>query len=195
MVTKDGITLHGWWVPYERNSPVLVYSHGNAGNIESRAYEITCMSRVLHCNVLGYDYRGFGLSSPEQQPTHSGLRIDCETAVKFAKAKIENGEGTSLWMYGHSIGGGVAVDFVSTHQSEVSALILENTFISLQKMAMRILPSYIRFITPFAVQNTWRNSSLIKNIKTPTVIISGTFPPFFSWAHNGSNEISRFVSL
>lgn len=49
----------------EPNEPnVLIYFHGNAGNVGHRIELATHYVNNLHCAVMMVDYRGYGLSSP-----------------------------------------------------------------------------------------------------------------------------------
>src|SRR4030067_1124309 len=59
--TSDGVRLHGWLVPAKENSPLMLFCHGNAGNISHRVDNI----RRLHdmgLSVMIFDYRGYGRS-------------------------------------------------------------------------------------------------------------------------------------
>jgi acetyl esterase/lipase len=52
--------LHGWWLP-ARGERVLVYLHGNSGNIGSNLPHAVRFHK-LGFSVLLFDYRGFGQS-------------------------------------------------------------------------------------------------------------------------------------
>jgi hypothetical protein len=41
----------------------IVYSHGNAADCGSMWERYVCLAKVLKCNVLGYDYSGYGAST------------------------------------------------------------------------------------------------------------------------------------
>ena len=48
ITTPDGLRLHAWSVPPRAGGPVLLWSHGNAGNIDSRrALLVALASRGL----------------------------------------------------------------------------------------------------------------------------------------------------
>ena len=59
--TQDGRKLHGWYFPLDRKSPVILFLHGNAGNISHRLDNIGhLLKRGLQ--VFIFDYRGYGKS-------------------------------------------------------------------------------------------------------------------------------------
>ena len=68
--TEDGLRLHGWLVGEPEHQPVVVYSHGNAGNISGRV-EIAGEIARQGAAVFLYDYRGYGKS--EGEPTENGI--------------------------------------------------------------------------------------------------------------------------
>ena len=60
---KDGVLLHGWYVePPGPHRPVLLWAHGNAGNLSHRAQNIAMIHKELRAGVFLFDYRGFGRS-------------------------------------------------------------------------------------------------------------------------------------
>jgi len=54
--------LHGWWLPNPDSSRVLLYLHGNGGNIASNL-EHAVRLRNFGMSVLIIDYRGYGRST------------------------------------------------------------------------------------------------------------------------------------
>src|SRR5206468_7302312 len=77
LVAEDGRRLHAWYAPPRHGAPVLLWSHGNAGNIHSRQPLIVALAgRGL--GVLAYDYRGYGRS--EGVPSEEGVYLDARAA-------------------------------------------------------------------------------------------------------------------
>ena len=54
--TADGETLDAWWVPADNASSVVLFFHGNAGNISHRIDYLQMFHR-LSCSTLIVDYR------------------------------------------------------------------------------------------------------------------------------------------
>jgi len=76
---SDGVSVHGWFVP-GNSSRVLLYFHGNAGNISHRLYSIKEF-HDLGLSVFIIDYRGYGQSSGK--PSEQGLYRDGEAAWRY----------------------------------------------------------------------------------------------------------------
>ncbi len=101
--TSDGVNIHGWFVPGESNR-VLLYFHGNAGNISHRIHSIREF-RELGLSVFMIDYRGYGQSGGK--PTEQGLYRDAEAAWRYLTG--ERGIATAnIVLFGRSLGGSVA---------------------------------------------------------------------------------------
>ena len=58
----DGTKIHGWYVPHETPRAVVLFCHGNAGNITHRADVIRALHDRVGAAVLIFDYRGYGKS-------------------------------------------------------------------------------------------------------------------------------------
>lgn len=62
--TDDGASIHTWLLLQDDNDtrkhPVLIYFHGNAGNMGFRLKNAVDMYSKVKINVLMMDYRGYG---------------------------------------------------------------------------------------------------------------------------------------
>jgi uncharacterized protein len=162
--TVDGVTLHGWMIPAEPNLGLILFCHGNAGNISHRLDNI----RRLHdigLSVLIFDYRGYGLSGG--RITEAGFYLDAEAAYNVAREHA-SGENFKLVLFGRSLGGIAAVHLAS--QFQCSGAILESTFTHLGAMAQ------IHFPVPVPRRLLeGRLNSLVKigKIKAPLLFFHG----------------------
>jgi fermentation-respiration switch protein FrsA (DUF1100 family) len=132
--SADGTKLHGWYVPHERPRAVVLYCHGNAGNVTGRAGVL----RVLHqmgIAVLIFDYRGYGRS--DGKPTEEGVLADARAARAWL-AKRTGAAEKDVVLLGRSLGGGVAVDLAATDGAR--GLVLESTFTSIPDVAAVLYP-------------------------------------------------------
>ena len=60
--TSDGERLRAWWIPHEAPAAVVVYFHGNGGNL-SVWLDILARVQRRGYSVFAVDYRGYGLST------------------------------------------------------------------------------------------------------------------------------------
>ena len=77
--TADGVSLHGWFIPGP-SQRVLLFFHGNAGNISHRLDSIRQFHQ-LGLSVLIVDYRGYGQSGGKT--TEAGLYRDADAAWDY----------------------------------------------------------------------------------------------------------------
>jgi fermentation-respiration switch protein FrsA (DUF1100 family) len=126
---SDGTKIHGWYVPHEHPRAVILFCHGNAGNVTHRAGVIRALHERLGASVLVFDYRGYGKS--EGSPDEAGVLADARAARQWLADKAGVPEDRIVLM-GESLGGAVAVDLAI---DGARALILENTFSSAPDVA------------------------------------------------------------
>jgi len=67
--TVDGVKLSAWYIPADYEQGVLLFCHGNAGNISHRLDSLKIF-HSLNLSVLIFDYRGYGKS--EGKPSEQG---------------------------------------------------------------------------------------------------------------------------
>jgi len=134
LITDDSLHLHGWWIPASPERGVLLFFHGNAGNIGDRLDSIEIFHR-LGLSVLIIDYRGYGHS--EGRPSEEGTYTDARAAWRYLT--IERGISSErIVVFGRSLGAGVATWLASQHAPR--ALIIESAFTSVPDMAATAYP-------------------------------------------------------
>jgi fermentation-respiration switch protein FrsA (DUF1100 family) len=129
ITAADGTQIHGWYAPHEKPRAVVLFCHGNAGNITHRADAIRGLHDRVGASVLVFDYRGYGKS--EGKPDEPGVLADARAARTWLAEKAGLAENRVVLM-GESLGGAVAVDLAA---DGARALILENTFSSMPDVA------------------------------------------------------------
>jgi fermentation-respiration switch protein FrsA (DUF1100 family) len=131
--TTDGVTLHGWFIA-GRTSQVLLFFHGNAGNISHRLDSIG-QFQDLGLSVLIIDYRGYGQSAG--RTTERGIYRDADAAWRY----LTEGRGiiaSDIVIFGRSLGASVASRLASENQP--LALIVESSFTSIPDIAQNLYP-------------------------------------------------------
>ncbi len=166
--TKDGVRIHGWLIPARGREGLILFAHGNAGNISHR------LDNVLRLNRIGlwvfiFDYRGYGRS--EGRIGEKGMYLDSEAAFDFAWDRARE-EGLKPIIFGRSLGGVAAVRLAADYPPAAAAkgLILESTFTNLAHMAA------LHFPLPFAgkaVRGRMDSLARIGRIKTPLLFLHG----------------------
>ncbi len=127
---EDGTRLHGWYCPADNPRAIMLYLHGNAGNVTSCKWPAKILQEKLGVSVLVFDYRGFGRS--EGTPSEAGLLADARAARRWL-ADRTGVLARDIVLLGRSLGGAVAVHLAALDGAP--GLILENTFTSLPEVA------------------------------------------------------------
>jgi fermentation-respiration switch protein FrsA (DUF1100 family) len=158
----DGTRLHGWYIPNVDSGRVLLFFHGNAGNISHRGESVEIFHR-LGLNVFIIDYRGYGKS--EGTPSEAGLYSDARAAWQYLNEKKEFGK-DDIVVFGRSLGGAVATNLAAEFQP--GALIVESSFSSAKDMAGELFP-LISYLVPMRFQfNSLEN---IQQVRSPLLVL------------------------
>lgn len=126
---EDGTRLFGWYVGSRRSSALLLWCHGNAGNMIHRLENLSALYEV-GLSVFLFDYRGYGRS--EGTPSEKGLYQDARAAYQYL-TDIRHLDPSRLVLFGRSLGAAVAGHLAS--ERKVAGLILESAFPSVAAMA------------------------------------------------------------
>lgn len=131
--TSDGVRLHGWFVPGSGDR-VLLFFHGNAGNISHRLESIRQFLR-LGLSVLIIDYRGYGRS--EGRTTEQGIYRDADAAWRYL-VETRGTPQERIVLFGRSMGASAAAHLATQHRP--LALIVESSFTSVPDIAGEYYP-------------------------------------------------------
>ena len=118
--SRDGKALHGWLVTGSRVSTqkadtLLIHAHGNGGHMGYQFAPVVGMCLQQGCDVLMFDYRGFGLSEPGTLTRFSVVE-DLAGAVAFARDEYPEAR---LLLLGQSMGGATAA--LAMHEPDLRA--------------------------------------------------------------------------
>jgi fermentation-respiration switch protein FrsA (DUF1100 family) len=161
LIAEDGIRITGWYIPSNKPRAVLIFCHGNGGNISHRMDKIKVFND-LNADVLIFDYRGYGES--EGSPSENGLYFDAEAVYQYLIKDRKVSPGTII-AYGESLGGAVAVHLAAGHT--MGALIIEGGFTSVRDMAKRYFP----FIPTFIYKSRYDSLKKIRGLQVPLLLL------------------------
>lgn len=160
--TADGKRLHGWYIPAENATGVLLFLHGNAGNISHRMASLEIFNR-LGLSTLIIDYRGYGDS--QGKPSEQGMYADAETAWNHLTMERGHNPGDII-IFGRSLGGAVAAWLAA--RVEPAGVILESAFTSLKALAQEYYP-YIP--VSLLLRSQYPTIDYMAAINAPTLLI------------------------
>ena len=188
--TSDGLTLHGWFVPGEKEITWLWF-HGNAGNISYRLENMKLLHHRLALNIFIFGYRGYGRS--QGRPTEQGTYLDAEAALAYLRSR-QDVNPDKIIFFGRSLGSAVAVELATKHRC--LGLILESPPTSLVGLMRRLFPS----LDPDELPIKYDSLSKIKCINVPLLILHGDCDEVvpYRWGrelYEAANEPKRFYTI
>lgn len=159
--TTDKVKINGWFIPNSDSQEVLLFFHGNGGNISHRLHKISCLHQ-LGVSIFLIDYRGYGNSSG--RASVPGIYKDASAALDFLlkEKKYKPGQ---IFLYGESLGSAPAIDLASL--DSLAGLILDGAFSCGQDMAKLIFPYLPRIFIP----NILNNLKAIGRVKLPKLFL------------------------
>ncbi len=123
-----------WWLPHpDPDAPTLLYLHGTFRNLYKNLPKIDAL-REAGFAILAVDYRGWG-DSTVIVPSEATIMADARLAwAELARRQPDAGRRV---LYGHSMGGAVAVDLASQLHGGIDygALVIESTFSRMSDVA------------------------------------------------------------
>ena len=161
---EDGIGLHGWFFPLKGDYPVIIFCHGNAGNISHRLENISLiLERKIQ--VFIFDYRGYGRS--EGRPSETGIYMDGRAAYDYL-IKREGISAEKIVLFGRSLGAAVAIDLALNRKAK--SLVIESAFTSTKDMAKTM---FLFNIASFILPPNYNNLDKISRVHIPKLIMHG----------------------
>lgn len=164
--TEDGLRLHGLFcraagAPVGLGHKVLLWYHGNAGNLADRLDMVGDLCR-LPLEIFIIDYRGYGLSGG--RPSEQGLYRDARAAWDYLTGERKVGP-ERIVLFGKSLGGAAAIDLAA--RVRPAGLIVQSSFTSAPDMAALAFPLVPRFL----VRTKMDSLNKIRDIHCPKLVI------------------------
>jgi hypothetical protein len=173
VTTDDRVRLHGWYIAHPQAQRVVLFFHGNAGNISHRGDSVAIFQR-LGLNVFIFDYRGYGRS--EGSPSEQGLYRDAAAAWRYL-TETRGFDAREIVLFGRSLGGAVAAQLAAVQQP--GALILESTLSSARDFARSAFPLLSRLVV---VRYEFDTLASLARVRCPVLVL-----------HSPEDEIMPFA--
>lgn len=162
--------LHALWMPAnKRQAPLLLYLHGARWNVKGSSPRI----RRLHemgFSVLAVDYRGFGQSS-KALPSESSAVEDARAGWNWL---AQQAPGRPRYLFGHSLGGAIAIDLASTVPDE-AGVIVESTFTRIADVVSSMRWGWLP-VGPLITQR-FDSAAKVAAIGSPLLVVHGKADP------------------
>lgn len=119
-------------------SVTILYSHGNAEDLNSCYSWMRRISKELNVNIIGYDYTGYGLSSGN--PSEDNCYADIEAVFDFL-VNVKKISPHQIILYGRSLGSGPSAYLANKSCKEgdpVGGLMLHSPFSSVYRVVLNL---------------------------------------------------------
>ena len=161
--TDAGLELLAWWLPpASAGRPVLLYFHGNGGNLEDRADRLRFFA-ALGDGVLMPEYPGYG-GNPGVASERS-LFATARAAIAFLGERFGDDR---VAVFGESLGTGVAAFAAAGRR--FGAVILESPFTSITAIARE---RYWFLPVDFLVRDRFDTVDRIGGVTSPLLVALG----------------------
>lgn len=164
LTTSDKIKIYAWYKPAKKDEKIILYFHGNAGNMGDRAHKFSAFAN-RGFGVLAISYRGYYGS--EGSPSEVGLMRDADAALQFLLEQdyqVEN-----IILFGESLGSGVVVQMAT--KFNFAAVILESPYSSIAGVAQK---KYWYAPVGLLLKDKFESIKFISKISKPVLIFHGT---------------------
>jgi fermentation-respiration switch protein FrsA (DUF1100 family) len=161
--TEDKERLQCYQVLDYQSNCLLIFFHGNAGNMGHRLSDILRLNK-FGINILGVDYRGYGKSTGK--PSEEGIYLDGQAAYKYATKQL-GFPSKNIFILGRSIGTAVAIQI--SQGKELAGLILVSPLTSGKAHAK----AHGFGLFAFIAGDSFNNISKVPNIISPLLVIHG----------------------
>jgi fermentation-respiration switch protein FrsA (DUF1100 family) len=186
-----GERTNAWFMPVDDARATILFSHGNAGTISGRL-ELCQAFRRLNCNVLMYDYGGYGLSTGKssEQRCYGDIRAAWDYLTETQGIAAD-----SIIIYGRSLGGGPTMELAC--QVVPGAVVMESAFLSTMRVGRDLMP----FLpTSLILRHRFDNASKIGEVNVPILVIHGEADEIIPFYHGENlyklaNEPKTFLKI
>ncbi len=188
---NDGIKLHGWYIRAQQSDGVLLFLHGNAGNISHRLDSIKIFNE-LGFDIFIFDYRGYGKS--EGKPSEEGTYRDADAAWTYLTQQ-RNVVPQDIVIFGRSLGASIASYLASRHTPR--ALIIESAFTSVPDLAAQLYPLVpVRWIARLQ----YNTKTFLQAVKIPVLVIHSRDDEIIPFEHaerlfSNANDPKQLLTL
>lgn len=164
LTTKDNDRILAWYKKPDHHKKIIVYFHGNAGNMGGRADKFKIFASDGY-GVLAISYSGYYGSSGKS--SEQALINDGKAALDFLYSQGYKPQ--DIILFGESLGSGIAVQLAA--QDKFFAVILEAPYSSIANVAQR---TYWFVPVDLLLKDRFDSIKYAAKITSPTLIFHGT---------------------
>lgn len=154
------------WLEGAPDAPVVVYFHGNAGQIADCAWTADIFA-ARNIGFAAVEYPGFGLARGQGTPDEASIYASARAAIAHLKTGL-NIAPERLVLMGRSLGSGVAVQLAS--EGVGTKLVLLTPYTSIPDLAQAIYPWFPAWLL---AQDRFNSADKAPRIPIPVLVVHG----------------------
>jgi fermentation-respiration switch protein FrsA (DUF1100 family) len=167
ITTEDGIEILSWFKAPKNGQKIILYFHGNAGNIGDRSHKFEAFADAGF-GVMAVSYRGYFGS--QGSPSETGLMNDGKAS--FGSILDLGYLPKDILLYGESLGSGVAIQLAA--KFDVAGVVLEAPYTSITAIAKK---SYWFLPVSLLLKDKFESIKFMPQVSAPVIIFHGTLDP------------------
>jgi fermentation-respiration switch protein FrsA (DUF1100 family) len=171
---QDGVRLSAWYAAKQGARGVILFFHGNGGNVSHYQASLALFSRLGYSSFT-LDYRGYGKS--EGAPSEKGTYLDAEASWQYLVRRLDVPPDRII-VYGRSLGGAIAAWLARKHTPRM--LVLESAFTSLRDVAAHLYPWAP---TRLLLGDRYNTASYVREVRCPVLVIHSPDDEIVPYAH------------
>lgn len=166
-VSGEDIQLGAAYIRANVQPPLgyVIFFHGKGGNLDTTMKRLKRYANLGY-DCLGYDYRGWGMST-DVPPTEAGLERDGQAVVAYMRGRVPPDQ---LFYAGQSFGTATATQAAAV--TPPRALIIESGFASIAEFEAE--STSMDLPQTFISADGWDTAARLKTITVPTLFFHGT---------------------
>ena len=164
--SRDGVPLNAWFVNGDPRMPVLLFFHGNGGNLSDNIDYLA----LLHSGgfpIFIFDYRGYGKSGG-QPLKEEDLYLDARGALSYLEGLGWHRE--RIIYFGQSMGSSVALQLAL--EAPPAGLVMESSFTRMSDI-VRYTSTFGYYIVGWWINLDFDNIAKIGKLRVPLLMIHG----------------------
>lgn len=170
----DGYETHAWYLPVENPRGVILFSHGNAGNLSGRLESIGLL-RSFGFSVLAYDYGGYGYSTGKPSEKRCYADIHAMWNYLTVTRQISPSE---IVLFGRSLGAAPTAELAKSVTP--GAVVLESAFLSIPDVAKKM--TIIGHLT-WLIRHRFENKVKVAEFTCPVLIVHSPDDEIIPYEH------------
>lgn len=180
-VDVDGTKIHSAYFAMPKSKTLILYFHGNAGNIPEGWGQVASeLRQALRANVWIMDYPGFGKSEGHLRSEAQLI----EVGENFANQISARGEIDQVYLFGRSIGTGIAATLAASWMESgprppLAGVILETPYLSMKDL----VHDYAAWFPGFLLKYKFPIVDLLPKYRGPVLILHGTDDEIIPYHH------------